>query len=203
MTLETFLSLAGLALAASFSPGPNNSMLASSGATFGLRATLPHMLGISTGFPTMIFLVAVGLGQVFANNSALQEVMRWAGAALLIYVAWRIATTDVTGSNNVNRKPFNFLQAAAFQWVNPKSWALAIAITAQFVTDKDTLITAATIAAVFVFCGLTSTLTWAWLGQKIGTLLGTPGKLRAFNILMAVMILGFLAVILKEVPDGV
>ena len=114
MTFETFLALLTLALIAAWTPGPNNLMLASSGANFGLRRTLPHICGVAFGFPIMIFVVATGLGAIIAASAALQDVMRWAGAALLLWFAWRIATSG-RAQDQSRARPLNFLEAAGFQ----------------------------------------------------------------------------------------
>jgi threonine/homoserine/homoserine lactone efflux protein len=192
--------LIGMALAASWTPGPNNSMLASSGATHGLRATVPHILGISLGFPVMIFLVALGLGQVFQQSALLREALRWIGAAMLLWMAWRIANAVPPGQGAAKGRPFTFGQAAAFQWVNPKGWMAAIAVTTQFATPAKPYGSAAIIAAAFLLAGLSATASWAAFGQAIGRMLHTPGRLRAFNIVMALALVGFLVVVLLKSP---
>lgn len=196
MSPDILFSLAGLAFAASWTPGPNNSMLAMSGANFGLRATVPHILGISLGFPVMIFLVAIGLGEVFRQSPLLQEVMRWLGAAMLLWMAWKIAGAGAPGNKGKVSRPFRFHEAAAFQWVNPKGWMAAIAITAQFVHPGTEIQTAGIIAATFLVAGLSATVAWALFGQMIGRFLATPARLRAFNVTMALLLVGFLAVLL-------
>lgn len=192
MTLDMLLSLTGMALAASWTPGPNNSMLASSGATYGLRATIPHVAGIVIGFPVMIFLVGIGLGEVFRQSPVLLQVLRWVGALMLLWMAWRTATAAPAGQSGRTTRPLTFTEAAAFQWVNPKSWLAAIAITSQFVTPAAPLATALAVAVVFVGAGISATLAWAAFGQAIGKRLNTPLRLRMFNLAMASMLVAFL-----------
>jgi threonine/homoserine/homoserine lactone efflux protein len=121
MNLELILSLAGMAFTASLTPGPNNSMLASSGATYGVRASMPHVLGIIIGFPVMIFLVGFGLGELFRQSPVLQQFMRIGGALMMLWIAWKIANAEPPGAVKSGTKPLTFLQSAAFQWINPKA----------------------------------------------------------------------------------
>jgi threonine/homoserine/homoserine lactone efflux protein len=196
MTPESFAALVAFAFAASWTPGPNNALLAASGANFGFRRTLPHMAGVCLGFAAMVFAVALGMGEVFARLPWLSEVLRWVGAVVLVWFAWRIATaTGGTGETRRGR-PFSFLEAAGFQWVNPKAWALCIAMATQFGTGSGVAGTAAVIAAVFAFSGATSSLGWAGFGAALQRVLSTPLRLRAFNLSMAALIAGFVVVML-------
>ena len=134
MSPEALLALIGILAAASWTPGPNNAMLAASGATFGFRRTQPHISGVAIGFPAMLFAVALGMGGLFERWPELAGILRWLGAAALIYVAWRIATAGGPEAGAGRARPFSFWQAVAFQWVNPKAWVICLAIAAQFVT---------------------------------------------------------------------
>ena len=197
MTFETFLALLTLALIAAWTPGPNNLMLASSGANFGLRRTLPHICGVAFGFPIMIFVVATGLGAIIAASAALQEVMRWAGAALLLWFAWRIATAGRAEDERRSR-PLNFAEAAGFQWVNPKAWAMAMATTAQFVTGSAVIVESLLCALAYAIAGLGSSIVWAGFGVWIRRLLSTDLRLRIFNVAMGLLIASFVAVLLRD-----
>lgn len=187
MTTDTFLALLALAFINAWTPGPNNAMVAASGATFGLRRTMPHIAGIAIGFPVMVFAVGLLLAQAFQTVPILKEILRWGGAALLLWVAWRVASSGGAGSAGAAR-PFTFLQAAGFQWINPKGWALAIAVTAQFLALDASPATALTVAAVFVAAGFTSALGWAGFGWSITRWVDTPARLRAFNMTMGLLI---------------
>jgi threonine/homoserine/homoserine lactone efflux protein len=195
MPPETLIALLGIAFAAAWTPGPNNAMLASSGATFGLRRTLPHSMGVAFGFPVMMFAVAIGLGAVFRQSELLRDGLRLAGAGLLIWIAWRIAHTARPGSGGGRATPFSFLQAAAFQWVNPKGWAMCIAIVAQFVTGDNPVREALICSAAFLAAGLTSSISWAGLGSAIGRLLSTDRRLQAFNWCMAALVAASVALV--------
>ena len=188
MPVESLVALLGILTAAIWTPGPNNAMLASSGATFGFRRTLPHAQGVAWGFPLMLFAVAMGLGEVFARYPLLHELLRYLGAALLLWVAWRIATAAPPGSVGRKRRPFTFLQAVSFQWINPKAWVMCIGIAAQFVTGAHALREALICAAVAAAVGLPSASAWTAFGAAIGRWLGTPLKVRVFNAAMAGLI---------------
>jgi threonine/homoserine/homoserine lactone efflux protein len=198
MTDEAFLSLIALAIATLFTPGPNNIMLASSGATFGFRRTLPHMLGIIVGFPAMILAVGFFLGQVFENSAVLRDVIRWLGAGLMLWIAFKIATAGGLSSAKGSARPMKFHEAAAFQWVNPKAWAMIIAVTSQFVTGDNATQFIPLIALVFATLGLSSTTLWAGFGTAMTRWLKTPGRLKLFNRTMAALIAASIVLLFLE-----
>mgnify|MGYP005850386603 CR=1 FL=1 len=189
MAPDALFALAALAFASTWSPGPNNIMLANSGATFGWRASFPHAFGVALGFPLMLFVLALGLGEAFQRSEALREALRWAGVALLLWLAWRIATAGRARTEGRGR-PFTFLEAAAFQWVNPKAWAMAVSIPAAFVTGAAPLREAAICAGVLAVSGLTSAHGWAAFGSALRRLLSTDARLRGFNIAMGALVAG-------------
>ncbi len=190
MTIETFLALLGLATAAAWTPGPNNVMLTASGVNFGFRRTLPHIAGINVGFPVLIFVVALGLGEVFAASPLLREAMRWGGAALLLWFAWKTATAG-RANTEATARPLTFLQAAGFQWINPKGWTMALATSAQFVTGQNPLIESGACALAYFLTGTASSSTWATFGVGIRRALSTDMRLRVFNIIMGLSLAGF------------
>lgn len=188
MPAEALVALMALTFAAAWTPGPNNALVASSAVNFGLRRTVPHMLGISLGFPVMIFLVGLFLGELFQASALLREVLRWGGAALLLWVAYAVARTGGIGLHAERARPFRFVEAAAFQWINPKGWAMAVAITAQFIDADAPWLTASIVALVCVAAGLTSTAAWALVGRTIAQWLSTGRRLRFFNMSMGALI---------------
>ena len=197
MSVELLAVLTVFAFAASWTPGPNNALVAASGANFGLRRTLPHVLGIGLGFPVMALIVGLALGEIFAASAALREGLRWGGAALMLWVAWRIARAGGLGGGNAPR-PFTFVEAAAFQWVNPKGWVMALAVAAQFVHPDRPVATALIVAGVFAAAGLSSSLAWAGLGQALRRFLAVPRRLQLFNAAMGGLIALGVVVMLVE-----
>ncbi|TVQ56655.1 MAG: LysE family translocator [Rhodobacteraceae bacterium] len=187
MSLDAVLALAALALASTWTPGPNNIMLANSGATFGWRATWPHAFGVALGFPLMVFVLALGLGELFREHAALREGLRWAGAALLVWLGWRIGAAGRAQAQG-RARPFTFAEAAAFQWINPKAWAMAVSIPAAFVTGAAPIREALVCAGVFAASGLGSAHGWAAFGAAIRRLLATGRRLIAFNAVMGLMV---------------
>src|SRR5262245_46020938 len=128
MSLELIFAFVLFAFVTSVTPGPNNMMLLASGVNFSVRRSLPHMLGISLGFMVLVMAVGLGLSQVFQQVPVLYTLLRYIGAAYLLYLAWKIAGSGAPDADSAEKraKPFTFLQAAAFQWVNPKAWVMAI-----------------------------------------------------------------------------
>ena len=196
MSVDSLLALLGIVMASAWTPGPNNMMLAASGVNYGLRATTPHIFGVALGFGFMIFTIALGLGGVFIRFPVLHEVLRWGGAAMLVWVAWKIAIAKRPGEAGAPTQPFTFLQAAAFQWINPKAWIMCISISAQFMDPETPLLSAAIMAGVSTLGGITSASGWAWFGMLLARWLHTSTRLRAFNWSMSAIILAGVAVII-------
>ncbi len=197
MTADLALALAGFAFAASITPGPNNLMLMASGANFGLRRTVPHMLGVSLGHSFLVFLVGLGLIRVFEEVPAVRQVLLAVCTVYLIYLAWRIAMAGAPGGGQAAGRPLTFLQAAAFQWVNPKAIYMGIAAQTYYAPEGGAWIGAASVAAVFAMVNLPSVSVWAWGGTQVRRLLTRPARLRAFNWTMAVLLVGSLVPILR------
>ena len=193
MTYELLLALLGYALATSITPGPNNMMLMASGANFGLRRSLPHMLGISIGHSVMVFLVGVGLSQLIHQIPAFNITLKILSAAYMLWLAWKIANAAAPVDGKVAGRPFTFLQAAAFQWVNPKAWGMAVTATSYYAPD-ETVRSYLLVAGVFAATNLPSITVWAYAGQSLRQFLTSPERLRTFNFTMAALLvfsLGF------------
>lgn len=192
------LSLAGFAVAMYITPGPNNIMVAASAANHGMRASLPHMLGINAGFSLMLVLVCGGLGAVVLSLPLVLRAMRWVGAAWMLYLAWKIATSPPPGEG-ARRPVLGFWGAAAFQWVNPKAWLIAVGAASQFLrADQPLGGQLLRIGVVFLAVGLPCLLPWAMLGDAAGRLLHSPSRLRAFNVAMALLLVASLVPLLME-----
>ena len=192
MSLSLLGPLAMFALVSSITPGPNNVMLASSGLNFGFRRSVPHLLGVNLGFTLMIFLVGVGLGSVFQQTPALYTVLKYAGAAYLLYLAWKIANSGEMDDGETRGKPFTFLQAAAFQWVNPKAWVMAVGVIATYTPQNGFF---ANLVIATVVCGivnLPSIGIWVTFGTALRRVLHRPAAIRAFNVGMALLLVASL-----------
>ncbi len=198
MTFEILIALIGFAFASSITPGPNNLMLMASGANYGLRRTIPHMLGISIGHAFMVVMVGVVLLQVFETYPVLNIVLKVLSASYMLWLAWKIATALPPEAKEVTGKPFTFLQAAAFQWVNPKAWFMAITAISAYAPQSMGLFAGSLIVAiVFSATNLPSVTVWAWMGVQVRRWLGTARRLRTFNVSMAVLLVVSLYPMLK------
>ncbi len=201
MSYEILIALIGFAFASSITPGPNNLMLMASGANYGLRRTVPHMLGISLGHAFMVVMVGVVLLRMFETYPVLNTVLKVLSATYMIWLAWKIANAVPPEAKKVEGKPFTFLQAAAFQWVNPKAWFMAItAISAYAPQDRGILIGSLIVAVVFSATNLPSVTVWAWMGVQVRRWLGTARRLRVFNMTMAALLVGSLWPMLMHQP---
>ena len=197
MTYQLFLALLGFACVTSVTPGPNNMMLMASGANFGFQLSLPHMLGISLGHALMVFLVGMGLAGAVHAVPGLLTGMKIASVLYMLWLAWKISRSAAPGEGRAGGKPFSFLQAAAFQWVNPKAWAMALGATSAYAPDGSVR-SYLVVAAVFAMVNLPSVSLWAIAGQNIRRLLSSPSRLRAFNWVMAgLLILSLVPVIFE------
>jgi len=191
MTVDILFALILFAFASSITPGPNNIMLLAAGANFGLRRTVPHMLGISIGHGVMVALVGLGLLGLFEALPWLKRALMVASAAYLLWLAWKIANAAPPGEGSAKGRPFSFLQAAGFQWVNPKAWYMAIYAQTNFTADTGPW-GAVVVAVIFAAINLPSVTVWAAMGTQLRRWLDGPGRLRAFNITMALLLVASL-----------
>ena len=195
MTTEMLSALALFALVSSITPGPNNLMLMASGANFGFRPTIPHMLGIGLGFMLMLFLVGVGLIGLFDAVPASYTVLKGISVVYLTYLAWKIATAAAPGQGRTGGKPFTFVQAATFQWVNPKAWTMALSAITLYAPDRSVL-AIGIVTLVFGLINLPSLSLWTILGQQMQRLLTSRTRLHLFNGGMAALLIGSLIPVL-------
>ncbi|MFD1823681.1 LysE family translocator [Brevibacterium otitidis] len=192
VTPETLAALALYALTTSITPGPNNLMLLASGVNFGLRRTLPHLAGISIGFGVMVFCVGLGLAQIFAAYAPLYTGMRIAGAAYLIWLAWQIATAAAPAEGESRSRPMGFLGAAAFQWVNPKAWVMAVGASANYLPADSSIALVAVVAATYALVNAPCVALWAVFGSAVSGWLRNSRNRRIVNLLMAGLLLATL-----------
>ena len=166
-------------------------MLMASGANFGFRRTIPHMLGIGLGFTFMVLLVGAGLVQVFDAFPVSYQILKIASVLYLLYLAWKIANAAPVQGQDADGTPMTFLQAAAFQWVNPKAWTMALTATTAY-TPSQTLGAVLIVAVVFGAVNLPSVSTWTVLGQQMARILTNPRRLTLFNWVMALLLVASL-----------
>ncbi len=188
MSSDIFTALVIFAFVSSVTPGPNNLMLMASGANFGVWRTVPHMLGISCGFGLMVLLVGVGLIRVFDTFPLVYTVLKILSLGYLLFLAWKIAQAQPLGQGRGAARPMTFLQAASFQWVNPKAWSMALTAISLYAPDAS-LRAFALVAAVFVVVNLPSVMLWAMMGRQLARLLQAPKRLRVFNWGMAALLI--------------
>lgn len=191
MAYDILLSLAVFAFVSSVTPGPNNLMVLASGANFGFRRTLPHMAGITTGFMIMLMLVGMGLAQLFITYPVLKTALQGISVVYMLYLAWKIATASAPVAGQQKSHPMTFIQAAFFQWVNPKAWAMALTAVTVYAPSQE-LQVLGIVALVFGLVNLPSVSSWAYLGQEMQRFLTNQRRLRAFNICMALLLVGSL-----------
>jgi threonine/homoserine/homoserine lactone efflux protein len=187
ISAELFAALVLYSFVSSVTPGPNNMMLLASGANFGLRRTFPHMLGISIGFSLMIALIGIGMMQVFQIFPVLHVVLKWVSLAYMLWLAWKISNAGEPKASDATAKPMTFLQAAAFQWVNPKAWTMALYAITNY-APAQSLPQVFVVAGVFGAINLPTVNLWAYLGQEMKRFLNSPIRLRVFNWTMAVLL---------------
>ena len=192
MTYDLLTALAAFAFVTSITPGPNNLMLMTSGANFGFRRTIPHMLGVGLGFVIMVILVGAGLVSVFDAYPVSYTVLKVFSVAYLLYLAWKIAGASAPDEAGRSASPMTFLQAALFQWVNPKAWAMALTAVTVYAPSQS-LAAIGLVALVFGLVNLPSVGSWTILGQQMRRFLTNPLRLRVFNISMALLLVASLA----------
>ncbi len=192
MTYQLAFALLTFAFVSSITPGPNNLMLMASGANFGFQRTIPHMLGIALGFIFMIFLVGIGLIQIFEAFPETYTILKISSSLYLLYLAWKIANSaplQTASDTDVTRaKPFTFLQAALFQWVNPKAWTMGMTSIATYSVQDRPFMSVLFICGAFFVVNFPAVATWALAGTKIKQFLNSPLKTRIFNISAAILL---------------
>ncbi|ULJ72913.1 LysE family translocator [Rhizobium gallicum] len=188
MPLDTFLALVLFAFTTSITPGPNNMMLFASGVNFGFRRTVPHMLGIGAGFFSLLLGVGLGLGALLRTVPALYTALKFAGGIYLVWIAWKIATSRALSGGKDSVKPMSFLAAAAFQWVNPKAWVMAVTAMATYTNPDLHLASVLIVGLAFAAVNIPSVSTWAGFGSALSEWLSDPVRLKWFNVTMAVLL---------------
>ncbi len=184
-------ALALFAFVSSITPGPNNLMLMASGANFGFRRSVPHLLGVGIGFGVMVVGVGVGLVGVFDSYPRSYDLLKVASVVYLLYLAWKIARAGAPDTQGEAGKPMSFVQAAMFQWVNPKAWAMALTAVSVYAPARS-LEAVVLVAAIFAMINLPAISSWTALGQQMQRFLTEERKLMVFNRVMAALLVATL-----------
>jgi threonine/homoserine/homoserine lactone efflux protein len=193
MTYGLFIALFIFGGIAAFTPGPNNTMLLATGINFGVRRAWPHILGIAIGFPFMIACIGFGLGRVFEIYPWIYVALKYFGAAYMIWLAWKIAISKPSGDDGiVNAAPITFLQACAFQWVNPKAWIMGVTALSAYTVASHYTVGVMAVVGTFVFMGFTSALTWVLFGAGLKHILNDVRYNRIINLGLALALVASL-----------
>ena len=186
MEWQFFISIAMFALVMTGTPGPNNVMLTASGANFGYRRSLPHAFGIGVGLMSMVFLLASGLGLIFQQYPIIQEAMKWIGSGYLLYLAWKIANAKPSSDHSdITSKPMTFIEAALFQYLNPKAWMMMVTAIGSFsLQGGEYWWSILVIAAIFWIFQIQTSSIWVGFGTLIGRWLSSSAAWRRFNLCM-------------------
>jgi threonine/homoserine/homoserine lactone efflux protein len=197
-------AIAAYAAVTSITPGPNNTMLIASGVNFGLRRSLPHMCGITVGFALMLVAVGSGVGGLFISFPSVFRAVQIVGALYMLYLAYCIARSGAPDSGKVTAgKPFSFLQAAAFQWVNPKAWILALGVTTTYVPQLGYFQHLAVASLIFSVVNFPCIGVWAGAGELLREVLKNRVVLKLFNYSMAFLLVVSLYPMLTSSLPGV
>ncbi len=198
MPYETVFAVALFAFVGSVSPGPSNFMLLASGTTFGLWRTVPQILGITTGFSTVLVAVGFGLGALITAWPPIGLALKIAGGAYLLYLAWRIGTSRTISDGHTDAgRPLTLLESAAFQWVNPKAWIAAMTAMAAYAKADNPFTSTLLITVVIAIVNLPSVAVWAGFGVVLRQFLTQPSRLKWFNIAMALLLIATLWPLLR------
>ncbi len=195
--IDLLAALVAFCVVTLFTPGPNNIMLMTTGLNYGFRRAVPHIFGVALGFGAMVLAVGLGLGAVVTAYPVLYTVLKYVGAAYLLYLAWAIATSgpvarDGEAQARRQAKPITFLQAAAFQWVNPKAWVMMLAAISTYATVAVFPFNVIVIAGLFGSFGIASGTTWVGFGTALQRVVKNAKAVRVFNVVMALLLVASL-----------
>ncbi len=207
MSSEAVVALCLFAIATSITPGPNNIMLLASGVNFGFRRTLPHILGVSGGFFTVLISVGLGLGFLFITFPILQLILKIVGSAYMLYLALRIATSRTLNHKQNDRaedqlektktQPLSVTEAVLFQWVNPKVWVMAVSSMSLYTSSQQPTGSTLIVAILFSLINCPCVSIWALFGTALRGFLSNPTRLRWFNFAMGGLLAASIILLLK------
>jgi threonine/homoserine/homoserine lactone efflux protein len=198
MRFEILYALMVFCFVSAITPGPNNLMLLTSGVNFGFRRTIPHMLGVGLGFALMVGLVGIGLDALFTRFPGLLPAMRYAGAAYMLWLAVKLALAGPIGETEYSGNPLSFFGAAAFQWINPKAWVIAVSALTAYAVSEDYTRSVFIVALVFGLVTMPCIAAWVLFGTAMRRILRNPRFVRPFNIAMALLLVASIIPVLTE-----
>ncbi|SNR63750.1 Threonine/homoserine/homoserine lactone efflux protein [Humidesulfovibrio mexicanus] len=205
MSPEMLASLCLFAFSTSITPGPNNAMLFASGVNHGVRRTMPHLLGVTLGFTFMQLAVGLGVSAAFEVLPGLYPALRAFGLAYMLYLAWRIATSAPAEQQSKAHatgerpgRPMTFLEASAFQWVNPKALMMCVTAASAYAPPDRPVMGALVVTGVFFVAGMPCVALWVLLGRLMRSMLQDRARLVLFNRAMALLLLASMAPMAQE-----
>jgi threonine/homoserine/homoserine lactone efflux protein len=187
--MSTYLSMAGFALAASISPGPVNIVALSAGAQYGLGASMRHVTGATFGFALLLLLTGLGLHELLSQWPHLTRFIQWAGVAFLLFMAYKLTIDDGRLSADETTKGPSVVSGAAMQWLNPKAWLASLAGMGAYAANGDSILVWQFTVVYFLIC-YGSITCWAYAGSFLRRYLNDPRRVRLFNRLMALLLVG-------------
>ena len=204
MTINIILAIWSFAFVTSISPGPGNFLLLASGANFGFLRSLPLILGISTGFLSMVFLVGVGLGAILENNPIVYQFLRVVCGVYILWLAFKIAKSRAMSSDEQENisKPIGYFQAAMLQWVNPKAWTVALLLTVAYGSANNFLGNLLLLIGLFAIINIPSISIWALSGSALRKFLSNEKRVIIFNLIMAFLLVGSVIPMLLSINNS-
>jgi threonine/homoserine/homoserine lactone efflux protein len=192
MTAEQAIAFFLFAFVAAITPGPSNLILASTGASVGVLRGLPSLLGVAAGMGLLMFLVTFGLGSLVHDSPILYQALKWGGVAFLLWLAWKIATARHSDTDPDDKRPVGFWGAAAFQWVNPKSWLVSASAAGTYLhaATGNAFVQALSFGVLFILAALPSCCVWLAFGAGVQRLLHSERAARIFNVAMGALLAG-------------
>ncbi len=189
MSSDPLLAVTVFAAVASFTPGPNNTIATVTGANFGLRAAVPHILGVPLGFASMLLAASGGVAALLLAAPLAAALLKWAGIAYLLWLALQLArpramTNGSACAGGPFKLPLSTAQSALFQYLNPKAWMFALAASGMYVGGAHPWQRAAVLVCICALCAMASLILWASAGAALRRWLTRRQRLRLFNAAM-------------------
>ncbi len=195
-----YYSIITFAIVSTITPGPNNGMLMASGLNHGVKLSIPHFLGIITGFPLMVLAVGLGVASIFENYPILNLILKIIGSAYLSFLAYKIGTTTSLQNSTNSNEPFTFIQAALFQWINPKAWVMATSAMVTYTVSSEAYLNqVVSISLIFFLFGSPCIFLWLWFGNSLKKIIKNSDLFKTLNIFVALLLASTLVPIFIDI----